>query len=164
MNRIRKFEFWTLPVVSAFYAYGTLAHVPNIMVLSGFEWSSVPLTWKSLDVIDLVLGPTACIGLFRCLQLSILALCSAGVGQAILYTTLRSSIIDAPEPFTITPDQNSYLSALVIVDVATGDQLCRVPRLAEAPGSQVVDSVVAQLSCAVHLRQNVTWQQLSGMC
>ncbi|MEO1002517.1 MAG: hypothetical protein AAFX65_05325 [Cyanobacteria bacterium J06638_7] len=117
MNRFRAFGFWILVLVSAFYAYGALVHVLNIVGLSGFEWSSAPLKWKSLDVIYLLLDVTVCMGLFRGLSISILAFYSAGLSQTVLYTRLRSWIMDVPDAVAITPDQDSYLSVLVIFHV-----------------------------------------------
>lgn len=119
MNHLRNIRFWILAIVSAFYAYGALVHVLNILNLSGFDWSSAPPKWQVLDAVYLLLDVTVCIGLFKRLPISIVAFYTAGLSQVALYTLLRSWIMDVPEPFTITPDQDSYLTLLVIFHVAS---------------------------------------------
>ena len=38
-------------VIAAFYAYGVLVHVRNILGMTGFEWMEAPLKWQIFDVV-----------------------------------------------------------------------------------------------------------------
>ena len=123
MKHLRSVGFWILCVVSVFYLYGAIVHVLNMLGLSGFDWNSAPVKWQVLDIVYLILDVTVSLGLFRRMRISIFAFYIAAVSQIVLYTLLRSWIMDVPEPFTITPDQDSYLTLLVVFHVAT---LCLV--------------------------------------
>ena len=114
-----KIAFWILVTVSVFYGYGALVHVLNMLGLSGFDWSTAPLKWQVLDVVYLVLDMTVCFGLVKRLPVSLLAFYAAGLTQLVLYTALRSWILDVPEPFTITADQDNYLTLLVVFHAVT---------------------------------------------
>ena len=52
MAWISKAIFW---IVAAFYAFGALVHVMNILGLSGYSWLRAPLKWQVLDVTYLLL-------------------------------------------------------------------------------------------------------------
>ena len=136
MKHSPKIAFWILAIVSVFYAYGALVHVLNILGLSGFDWSSAPLKWQVLDVVYLLLDLTVCIGLFRRLTISILAFYIAGISQVALYTIFRSWIMDVPEPFAITPDQDNYLTLLVAFHVVTLLLVTYALRRNEGPPSE----------------------------
>ena len=110
---------WILAIVSAFYAYGALVHVLNMLSLTGFDWSNAPPKWQALDVVYLLLDVAVCIGLVRRQRLSIYAFYLAGFSQVVLYTALRGWIMDVPEPYTITSEQDDYLTGLVIFHLVT---------------------------------------------
>ena len=50
-------------VVAAFYGYGALLHVLNMLSLPGFDWRSAPLKWQALDVTYLLLDILVVVGL-----------------------------------------------------------------------------------------------------
>ena len=110
---------WILAVVSAFYAYGALVHVLNMLSLTGFEWSDAPSKWQALDVVYLLLDVAVCVGLVRRKQLSIYAFYLAGFSQVVLYTALRDWIMDVPEAYAITSAQDDYLTGLVVFHLIT---------------------------------------------
>ncbi len=107
--RLAKLVLWA---VALFYGYGALVHVVNILGLSGFDWSRAPLKWQALDVVVLV-------GFFLGSKLAYLAFYLAAIGQIVLYTLLRSWILDVPAEFAVTPEQTSYLSVLATFHVVT---------------------------------------------
>ena len=110
---------WILAVVSAFYAYGALVHVLNMLSLTGFDWFDAPAKWQALDIVYLLLDVAVCIGLVRRRQLSIYAFYLAGFSQVILYTALRAWIMDVPEAYAITSAQDDYLTGLVVFHLIT---------------------------------------------
>lgn len=110
---------WILAIVSAFYAYGALVHVLNMLSLSGFDWADAPAKWQALDVIYLLLDVAVCVGLVQRRRISIYAFYFAGLSQVVLYTILRQWIMDVPEPYTITPGQDDYLTVLVVFHLVT---------------------------------------------
>ena len=110
---------WILGVVAVFYAYGALVHVLNMAGLSGFDWLSAPFKWQVLDVVYLLLDVAVCAGLWRRSRISIYAFYFAALSQILLYTLLRGWIMDVPEAFAIAPDQDSYLTLLVVFHVIT---------------------------------------------
>ena len=110
---------WILAVVSAFYAYGALVHVLNMLSLTGFDWFDAPAKWQALDIVYLLLDVAVCIGLVRRRQLSIYAFYLAGFSQVILYTALRDWIMDVPEAYAITSAQDDYLTGLVVFHLIT---------------------------------------------
>ena len=102
-----------LAVVTAFYAYGALVHVLNMLGLGGFDWSAAPLKWQVLDAVYLAIDLLVCVGLFRRFRPSVYAFYVAALTQIGLYTVLRSWITDVPETFALTPEKVSELSSLV---------------------------------------------------
>ncbi|XOV83793.1 MAG: hypothetical protein ACFHXK_01505 [bacterium] len=102
-----------LVVVSAFYAYGALVHVLNMFSLSGFDWMQAPLKWQVLDIVYLILDLLVVAGLYRRQRFAVAAFYVAAFSQIILYTVLRTWIMDVPEAYAISSDQNAYLTLLV---------------------------------------------------
>lgn len=109
----------TLLLVSAFYAYGALVHVLNMLSLTGFDWINAPFKWQLLDVVYLVLDVLVVVGLYRARLFAVFAFYVAAFTQILLYTLLRSWIMDVPQEYAITTDQDSYLTALVIFHAVT---------------------------------------------
>lgn len=108
--------FW---IIAAFYAYGALVHVLNMLGMSGFSWLNAPAKWQALDLVYLVLDVTVVIGLLAGLRIGYLALIVAAVSQIILYTVLRDWVLDVPEEFARSPEEASYLDVLVIFHIVT---------------------------------------------
>ena len=111
-----KAVFW---IIAAFYAYGALVHVLNMLGMSGFSWLNAPAKWQALDLVYFVLDVTVVIGLLAGLRVGYLALVVAAVSQIILYTVLRDWILDVPEAFARSPEEASYLNVLVIFHIVT---------------------------------------------
>ena len=105
-----RFVFWW---IAAFYAYGALVHVLNMLSLTGFDWLAAPLKWQILDLVYLVLDDIVVIGLVQMAWYGIVAFYAAAVSQICLYTLLRDWILDVPDAFQPTPEQVSYLNVLV---------------------------------------------------
>ncbi|MEM9624286.1 MAG: hypothetical protein AAF993_21780 [Pseudomonadota bacterium] len=108
-----------LLLVSAFYAYGALVHVLNMLSLTGFDWTNAPIKWQVLDIVYLVLDVLVVAGLYRVRQYAVFAFYTAALSQIVVYTVLRSWIMDVPEAYAITPEQNTYLTGLVIYHLIT---------------------------------------------
>jgi hypothetical protein len=108
--------FW---IIAAFYAYGALVHVMNMLGLSGFDWLSAPLKWQVLDVVYLVLDVIVALGLVLAWRLGLIAFFTAALSQIVLYTGLRSWIIDVPAEFQRSPEEIAYLDYLVGFHVVT---------------------------------------------
>lgn len=108
------FSTAVLAAVTVCYAYGALMHVLNMLGLAGVDWLAAPLKWQVLDVVYLAIDLVVCVGLWRQFRLSVYAFYGAALSQIGLYTLLRSWITDVPEAFTLTPDQISDLTSLVI--------------------------------------------------
>ena len=108
--------FW---IVALFYGYGALVHVLNILGMSGFDWMDAPTKWQVLDIVYLILDATVFAGFFVRAKISIVAFYVAALSQILLYTVLRPWIVDVPGAFQITPEQNRYLTILVIFHVVT---------------------------------------------
>ncbi len=106
-------------IISAFYAYGALVHVLNMLSLTGFNWMDAPLKWQVLDAVYLVLDIAVVFGLYRRKLFAIVAFYTAAISQIALYTVFRSWIMDVPEEYAITSGQNAYLTVLVIYHVVT---------------------------------------------
>ena len=116
MRRLGIAVFW---IVALFYGYGALVHVSNILGMGGFDWIDAPTKWQVLDVAYLILDAIVFIGFFVRANVSIVAFYVAALSQIVLYTVLRPWIIDVPDAFRITPEQNQYLTLLVIFHVVT---------------------------------------------
>ena len=108
--------FW---VVALFYGYGALVHVMNILGMGGFNWTDAPTRWQVLDVTYLILDAIVFVGFFFRAKVSLIAFYVAALSQIVLYTVLRSWVVDVPDEFQITPEQNQYLTTLVIFHVVT---------------------------------------------
>ena len=108
-----------LIVVAAFYAYGALVHVLNMMSLTGFDWRGAPLKWQILDVVYLVVDVVAAVGLAFAWRIGFVAFFAAATSQIVLYTALRSWILDVPEEYRPAPEQIGYLDTLVLFHVVT---------------------------------------------
>ena len=106
-------------VIAAFYAYGALVHVLNILGMTGFEWIEAPPKWQILDLVYLVLDVTVVIGLLVGSRLGYLALFVAATSQIMLYTAFRDWIIAVPEKFARSPEEVAYLDMLVAFHIVT---------------------------------------------
>lgn len=106
-----------LVLISAFYAYGALVHILNMVGLRGFDWLSAPLKWQVLDVVYLALDVVVALGLWQRWRASIIAFYVAAFSQIALYTIGRSWIMDVPEPFEQGPEAMTYLNGLVVFHV-----------------------------------------------
>ena len=113
---ISKLILW---IVAAFYLYGALVHVANIMGLTGFNWLDAPLKWQVLDVVYLVLDVIVVAGFVRQWQVGYVAFYVAAISQILLYTMLRDWIIDVPEAFARPPEEIAYLDTLVVFHLVT---------------------------------------------
>ena len=105
--------------VAAFYAYGGLVHVLNMLSLSGFDWMQAPFKWQALDVAYLILNAIVVVGLVRGYRFGFIAFYAAALSQLLLYTLLRDWILDVPAAFAPSPDEVGYLDTLVIFHLIT---------------------------------------------
>ena len=106
-------------VVAAFYAYGALVHVMNMVGLSGFDWRVAPLKWQVLDMVYLVLDVVVVVGFVARWRVGYWAFFAAAASQIVLYTAFRAWIIEVPKAFARTPEQIAYLDLLVIFHLVT---------------------------------------------
>ena len=106
-------------VVALFYAYGAVVHVMNMLSLTGFDWSAAPLKWQVLDIVYLVIDVVVVAGLLLRWKAGVVAFYLAALSQIVLYTVLRSWIIDVPTEFAVSEDQQSYLTGLVVFHCVT---------------------------------------------
>lgn len=105
--------------IAAFYAYGALVHILNILSLTGFAWRIAPLKWQLLDVAYLILDVTVVVGLLRGARIGIWAFYCAACSQIALYTVFRTWVLDVPDAFLRTPEEIAYLDSLVLFHLAT---------------------------------------------
>ena len=108
--------FW---IVALCYGYGALVHILNILGMGGFDWMDAPTKWQVLDVAYLILDAIVFVGFFVRAKVSIVAFYVAALSQIFLYTVLRPWVVDVPDAFQVTPEQNQYLTTLVIFHVFT---------------------------------------------
>ena len=108
-----------LRIIAAFYAYGALVHVLNMLSLTGFDWSATPAKWQALDVAYLVLDVTVVVGLLRGARIGIWAFFCAALSQIALYTVFRDWVLNVPDAFRRSLDEVAYLDVLVIFHVVT---------------------------------------------
>lgn len=106
-------------VIAAFYAYGALVHVLNMLSLTGFDWPSAPLKWRVLDVSYLVLDLCVVIGLIKKSPIGIIAFYCAAISQIGLYTVFRPWVLDVPQSFQRSTEDLAYLNALVAFHLVT---------------------------------------------
>ncbi|MEO0882187.1 MAG: hypothetical protein AAFY34_05600 [Pseudomonadota bacterium] len=97
----------------AFYAYGTFVHIANMASLTGFDWPSAPVKWQVLDVVYLILDLVVVVGLLFRQRLGVTAVILAATSQILLYTLLRSWVLDVPQEILPSPEQQNYLNILV---------------------------------------------------
>ena len=106
-------------IVALFYIYGALVHIINILGLAGFDWSNAPLKWQVLDITYLILDLGVAIGFFAGWKVSYFIFYLAAISQIILYTVFKNWILDVPEAFAVPPEQESYLTTLVVFHIVT---------------------------------------------
>ena len=106
-------------VIAAFYAYGALVHVLNILGLTGFAWLDAPLKWQVLDLVYLALDAAVVIGLPAGARWGYWAFFAAAISQIVLYTAFRDWIVDVPARFARSPEEIAYLDALVAFHIVT---------------------------------------------
>lgn len=106
-------------VIAAFYAYGALVHVLNMLCLTGFDWATAPRKWQVLDVVYLVIDLVVVVGLLARPAVGIAAFYGAAVSQIVLYTLLRDWVLDVPEPFRRSAEDIAYLDGLVVFHLVT---------------------------------------------
>ncbi|WP_342075064.1 hypothetical protein [Yoonia sp. SS1-5] len=99
--------------IAAAYAYGACVHVANMAGLTGFDWLSAPLKWQVLDLVYLALDIAVVAGVVMANRIWIVAFGIAATSQLILYTALRSWVLDVPKAFAVPPESGSYLDGLV---------------------------------------------------
>ena len=113
---IAKYILW---VVSAFYAYGAIVHVMNMAGLNNFDWTRAPLKWQVLDIAYFLLDVVVVIGLVLRWTARYVAFFAAALSQILLYTVLRSWILEVPVEFARTPEEIGYLGGLVTFHLLT---------------------------------------------
>ena len=106
-------------IVALFYAYGALVHVMNILGMTGFDWLRAPAKWQVLDVVYLILDVVVATGFFLQWKISYVCFYVAALTQIVLYTVLRSWILDVPEEFAVAPEQAAYLDTFVVFHAVT---------------------------------------------
>ena len=111
MKRAASIVIW---VVAAFYAYGALVHILNMLSLTGFDWRAAPFKWQALDVVYLLIDLLVVVGLMLSWRLGFIAFYVAALSQILLYTVFREWIIDVPAEFAVSEEQRGYLTSLVI--------------------------------------------------
>ena len=116
MQKLSKIILW---IVALFYLYGAAVHVMNMLSLTGFDWSAAPLKWQMLDVVYLVLDLMVVAGFVAGWKPGFVAFYVAAISQIILYTLLRPWVVDVPAEFAVSPEQEAYLTTLVIFHVVT---------------------------------------------
>lgn len=105
--------------IAAAFAYGACVHVANMAGLTGFDWLSAPLKWQVLDVVYLALDVAVVAGVILAKRFWIVAFGIAAVSQIILYTILRSWVLDVPAAFAVPPESVNYLDGLVVFHIAS---------------------------------------------
>jgi len=106
-------------ITAAFYAYGALVHVLNMLSLTGFDWGAAPAKWQAMDVAYLILDVTVVVGLLSGARIGIWAFFCAALSQIALYTVFRDWVLDVPDAFRRSVEEVAYLDALVIFHVVT---------------------------------------------
>ena len=101
------------------YAYGAYVHVANMAGINGFDWLNAPLKWQALDVVYLLLDVAVVAGVVLAKRFWIIAFGLAAISQIILYTALRSWVLDVPAAFAVTPESINYLNGLVAFHIAS---------------------------------------------
>ena len=110
-------------------------HGVNVLGLGGFEWADAPTKWQVLDIAYRILDVIVLLGFFERAKVFIVAFYIAALSQIVLYTALRPWVVDVPEAFQFTPQQNQYLTTVgvfhgVTIVLVTG--AVRFVRLADS--------------------------------
>lgn len=113
---VSKAIFW---IVAAFYAFGAAVHVMNMLGMSGYHWAEAPFKWQALDVVYLILDVIVAIGLVLAWRIGLVAFFAAAISQIVLYTLLRSWILDVPEAFARSQEEIGSLNGLVAFHAVT---------------------------------------------
>ncbi len=116
MQRLALVVLW---IVALFYLYGASVHVLNMLSLTGFDWSAAPMKWRVLDVVYLVLDLLVVVGVLAGWKIGFVAFYIAAVSQILLYTVFRDWVTTVPAEFSLSVEQQSYLSSLVIFHLVT---------------------------------------------
>lgn len=106
-------------IIVAAYFYGASVHVANMAGISGFDWLQAPWKWQALDIFYLALDVMVVVGLLSFQRFGLCCFAIAAISQIILYTGLRSWVVDVPAELAPSPDQLGYLTQLVIFHVVT---------------------------------------------
>lgn len=104
-------------VIAAFYAFGAYEHIASIAGQHGYTWSEAPAKWQALDVIYLTLDIVVIVGFLLRWRIGVFAFFAVAISQIVLYTVLRSWIVDVPVKFTPAPEDLGYLNMVVIFHV-----------------------------------------------
>jgi len=110
--------------IAAAFAYGACVHVANMAGLTGFDWLNAPLKWQVLDVVYLALDVAVVAGVILAKRFWIVAFGIASVSQIILYTILRSWVLDVPAAFAVPQESANYLDGLVAFHIASLAVVC----------------------------------------
>ena len=113
---VTRLVFW---IIAAFYAYGALVHVLNMLSLTGFDWFEAPLKWQVLDVAYLAADIIVCIGLLRHRWFGVWGFFAAAFSQIALYTVFRDWVLDVPEAFRRSAEEVAYLDTLIVFHIVT---------------------------------------------
>lgn len=106
-------------VVAAFYAYGAMVHVMNILSMTGFDWPTAPIKWQVLDIVYLALDLVVVVGLIQRSWVGIVVFFCAALSQIALYTLFREWVLDVPSDFQRTAEDLAYLDGLVAFHIVT---------------------------------------------
>jgi len=106
-------------VIAAFYAFGAYDHVASIAGNHGYAWSEAPLKWQMLDIAYLALDIVVVVGFLLRWRIGVIAFFVVAVSQIVLYTALRTWIIDVPVKFARAPEQIGYLNMVVIFHIVS---------------------------------------------
>lgn len=116
MDRVLRFTGYGIAVA---YAYGAFVHIANMAGLTGFDWLAAPVKWQVLDVVYLALDLAVVAGALLAKRFWIIAFGIAATSQIVLYTVLRSWVLDVPAAFAVPPEGVAYLDSLVAFHVAS---------------------------------------------
>lgn len=106
-------------VLAAFYTYGALVHVANMLGLTGFVWADAPAKWQLLDISYFVLDVAIVITILLRKPAAIWLFWLAAFSQVCLYTLGRDWVLDVPAAFAPNEDGVAYLSLLVTFHIVS---------------------------------------------
>jgi len=104
-------------VIAAFYAYGAYEHIASIAGGHGYTWSEAPLKWQITDIVYLALDIVVVVGFLLRWRIGVVAFFIVAISQILLFTVLRSWVVDVPVKFTPAPAHLSYLTMVVIFHI-----------------------------------------------